>query len=96
MRKAATAVLVIASTLGATVALARAYQATPPDLPPVIVDDRPIAGPYSRAAGWPAFVDPFGSPPASGISYFYAPGTGPRCDFNTIRRVQGRLVRACD
>lgn len=65
------------------------------ELNSTIINDRPLVGPYSRAAGWPA-INSIGPSQVSDMNFFYAPGMGPRCDFVRFRRVDGRLVRSCE
>jgi len=59
-----------------------------------VVSDVPLASPDDRFASIsPLYAS--GVPRMSGSGYFYAPGTGPRCEM-TMKRVQGRLYQTCE
>jgi hypothetical protein len=58
----------------------------------VVVSDVPVASPDRLVPGGVAFAD---NRQLSGSSYFYAPGTGPRCEIR-MKRIQGRIYQACE
>jgi hypothetical protein len=72
----------------------------------LIISDRPLVGPYSRAAGWPSVGPTFGGQglgswgtqvsDQANSQFFYAPGAAPRRDAMRIKRVDGRLMQTCE
>jgi len=78
------------ATIGAAAATAPAGRTAEPAM--AVISDVPLAHPQivrfaSRLSQTP--------PDAAETRYFYAPGSGPRCEMR-IRRVEGRLYQRCE